>query len=320
MSLPRTHGLYPILQWGFFPAALIGLPWSIHWAIAQGVAVPVATYAGIAVIGLLFLLMERILPYRAAWNTSRGDLGNDTTSALIAYLLIPKLVGPLYWAALAGVAAWLATLAGGGLWPTQWPLWAQLILLLLAGDAGRYWGHRLAHEVPLLWRFHAVHHSAERLWFFNAMRQHPVDKLWFMATELVVPILLGVSGEVLALYLAVTAVCGFTQHCNIDLKLGPLYWIFNVGELHRWHHSQAIAESDHNYGNNLIVYDRLFGTVYHPEAGGEQRGVGPIGLLNPDYPKTYWGQFCAPFRRGQLDKPRPAEERADAATTGRSAA
>ncbi len=299
-----------ILRYGFFPAALVATPWAVHRLLEAGWHVALATYVPVALLGLAYLLAEHWIPYRREWNTPVGDIGTDVLSGAIAYVLIPRLFGPLYWAALAGVTASLAERAGGSLWPGHWPLWAQLILLLLAGDAGRYWGHRLAHEIPLLWRFHAVHHSPGRLWFFNAVRQHPVDKLWFMASELLVPILLGASGEVLSLYFAVTAVCGFAQHTNADLRLGPLYWVFNVVEMHRWHHSRNPAESDHNYGNNLIVYDRLFGTCFHPEARGERQGVGPIGLLNPNYPRRYWGQLLAPFRRGQLDKADPEPLRA----------
>ena len=115
-------------------------------------------------------------------------------------------------------------------------------------------------------------------------------------------VLMGASGDVLALYLGVTAVCGFSQHCNIDMRLGFFYWFFNVVDLHRWHHSKDVAESDNNYGNNLIVYDRLFGTYYHPERqGAPDRSVGDIGLLNPDYPQNYLGQLLAPFHKG-LDK------------------
>lgn len=263
------------------------------------------TYGTIVLLWLSFFVFEQLMPYRQKWNQPAGDIANDMLSATIAYGILPRLLGPVYTAALAGVTAWLAVQAGGQLWPHDWPMWAQLALLLLAGDAGRYWGHRLAHEIPVLWRFHAVHHSATRLWFFNGMRQHPVDKVWFMASELLFPILLGASGEVLSLYLITTAVCGYFQHTNMDVKLGPFYYLFNVVELHRWHHSKDIAESDNNYGNNLIVYDRLFGTCYHPEAKGETRQVGDIGLINPNYPKGYFQQFIAPFRKGRLDKELP---------------
>lgn len=291
-----------IVQWGFFPAVVFGAPTAIYWLVHTGNSVFVATYSVVLAISLLFLFAELYLPYRKDWSKSQGDLSNDIISGTVAYVILPTILKPLYIALLAGATAWIAMQWGGSLWPSEWPLAAQLVLMLLLGDAGRYWGHRWAHEVPFLWRFHAVHHSAKRLWWWNATRQHPVDKAWFTFTEMLFPVLLGADGLVLAMYLGVTAVCGFSQHCNIDLKLGPFYWFFNVVDLHRWHHSKNVEESDNNYGNNLIVYDRLFGTYYHPERQEpEPREVESIGLLNPNYPQNYLGQLAAPFENG-LDK------------------
>lgn len=294
--------VYKFFQWALFPILLFGAPTAIYLLLDNGMSVAVATYAVVLTLGVLFLVIERLMPYRREWNQLQGDLKNDLISGTIAYGILPIFLKPIYVALLAGATAWIAARTGGSAWPDTWPLAAQVVLLLLVADAGRYWGHRLAHEIPFLWRFHAVHHSATRLWWWNATRQHPVDKAWFMFTELFFPILLGVDGTVVALYFGVTVVCGFAQHCNIDLKLGPFYWIFNVVELHRWHHSKVPGESDNNYGNNLIIYDRLFGTCYHPERQqNSDRQVGDIGLINPDYPQNYLGQLLAPLTRG-LDK------------------
>ena len=304
MEQPKTDTslVYRIAQWTFFPVALFGTPASIYFLIEAGWSAPLATYAVLVVLGLTYWLAEFLMPYRTLWNSPQGDLGNDVISGTVAYILLPIVLKPVYVAMLAGGTAWLAARYGAAVWPSDWPFVAQVILMLLLGDAGRYWGHRLAHTVPLLWRFHAVHHSAHRLWWWNATRQHPVDKAWFTFTEMLCPVLLGADGVVLSLYLGVTAVCGFSQHCNTDLKLGPFYWFFNVVELHRWHHSKDVAESDNNYGNNLIVFDRLFGTYYHPERQEQSdRQVGAIGLINPEYPQNYLGQLLAPFRK-DLDK------------------
>ena len=299
---------HQLSQWAFFPAVLIGTPTVIYWLIQSGFSIPVSTYLTVVVLGLVFWLAEWLLPYKAEWNKPQGDLSNDLISGTIAYVILPVFLKPIYIAALAGGTAWLAAQYGSSIWPSDWPLVFQLALMLVLGDAGRYWGHRLAHEVPFLWRFHAIHHSAKRLWWWNATRQHPVDKAWFTFTEMLFPVLLGAEGIVLSMYLGVTAVCGFSQHCNIDLKLGPFYWIFNVVDLHRWHHSKNTEESDNNYGNNLIIYDRLFGTYYHPEHQGKpDADVGEIGLVNPDYPQNYIGQLKAPLTRG-LDKINPASE------------
>ena len=81
-----------------------------------------------------------------------------------------------------------------------------------------------------------------------------------------------------------------------------MYYFFNVVDLHRWHHSKEIQESNNNYGNNLIVFDRLFGAYFHPERQEvPSRQIEEIGLINPGYPEGYLGQLTAPFKDG-LDK------------------
>ena len=294
--------IYRATQWILFPLFLFSVPSIIYVLINNGTSVAKATYLVVVVLGLLFWTAEWFMPFKKVWNQPHGDIANDLMSGTVAYIILPIFLKPIIIAALAGGTAWLATMYGSSIWPSDWPIIYQLILLLLVGDAGRYWGHRLAHEVPLLWNFHAVHHSAERLWWWNATRQHPVDKAWFTFTEMLFPVLLGADGIVLAMYFGVTAVCGYSQHCNINMKLGIFYWFFNVVDLHRWHHSKKVEESNNNYGNNLIVYDRLFGTYFHPERQvDENSSVGEIGLLNPNYPKNYIGQLKAPFIKG-LDK------------------
>jgi len=294
--------LYNALQWAFFPMVLVLTPWLIYRLINNGGSVAITTYVVAVAVGLIFWLAEWLIPFKEKWNHSHDDIGNDVVSGVIAYILLPIFLKPMFIALLAGGAAWLSTQYGGTIWPSHWPIVAQLILMLILGDAGRYWGHRLAHEVPVLWNFHAVHHSTKRLYWWNATRQHPVDKTWFMFTEMLFPVLLGADGIVLSMYFGVTVVCGFSQHCNINIKLGSLYYIFNVVDLHRWHHSKVIQQSNNNYGNNLIIFDRLFGTYFHPERQEDpNKHIDEIGLLNPDYPEDYLGQLAAPFKDG-LDK------------------
>lgn len=301
--IKKNSSLYHFLQWAFFPMALIGTPYLIYTLISNGSSVALTTYIVAVGVGLIFWLAEWLMPFKEHWNHSHGDISNDLASGIVAYIILPIFLKPFYIALLAGGAAWLSTQWGGSIWPSDWPVMLQLILLLIVGDAGRYWGHRLAHTVPFLWRFHAVHHSTKRLYWWNATRQHPVDKSWFTFTEMVFPVLLGADGIVLAMYFGVTVVCGFSQHCNINLKLGPLYWFFNVVDLHRWHHSKKIGESNNNYGNNLIIFDRLFGTYFHPERQTQyNQQLGELGLLNPEYPQDYIGQLAAPFKDG-MDKP-----------------
>jgi sterol desaturase/sphingolipid hydroxylase (fatty acid hydroxylase superfamily) len=67
-----------------------------------------------------------------------------------------------------------------------------------------------------------------------------------------------------------------------------------MAELHRWHHSLDIEEANRNYGNNILFWDIVFGTVYWPK---DRDASATIGNNIPDYPKGYLGQLMAPFRR-----------------------
>ena len=253
----------------------------------------------IAFCGLLSIgILERLFPYREDWNTNDGDIGNDIVNVIITQTIIPKLFTPLSYIALAAFTAWIAKIIGNNLWPHHWNLFGQLALVLVIAEFGRYWVHRWAHTIPLLWRFHAVHHSPNRLYLLNAARFHPIEKVFFLMPEVVPFILLGTNAEALGMYAVFNSIHGLFQHSNIELKLGWLNYIFSMAELHRFHHSKIIKESNSNYGNNLIIWDIVFGTFYYPK----NRGVGTIGLFNPEYPKDYIGQLKAPFR-GDIDKP-----------------
>ena len=131
----------------------------------------------------------------------------------------------------------------------------------------------------------------------NVGRFHPVEKGLQFLFDALPFILLGVSAEVLALYFVFYSVNGFFQHCNIELRLGYLNYLVSGPELHRWHHSRKIEESNSNYGNNLIIWDTLFATRYLPEG----KRVGELGLVNRHYPQSFSAQMKTPFVKG-LDK------------------
>lgn len=157
-----------------------------------------------------------------------------------------------------------------------------------------YWPHRWMHESPLLWRFHAIHHSARRVYWLNGLRAHPGEHLFrgFLSS---IPLgVLGAPPEVLAYVLVISRVAGLFQHANIHFALGPFAWVFSIGELHRWHHSKVRHEADHNYGDTFIVWDTLFGTRYLPAGVGAPIEAGFEGI--EAYPTSWWGQQLAPFR------------------------
>ncbi len=255
----------------------------------------------VSLLGMLTIaVIERIMPYRDDWNRSDGDVKTDAIHVLVTQIFITKSLEFVWPLLFMGLAISLSTAFGPeNLWPHEWPILAQLFLMLFIAEFGRYWIHRAAHEVPLLWQFHAVHHSPNRLYFFNAARFHPLEKMYLLIPEVVPFVLLGTNAECLAIYAVFNSLHGFMQHGNIHVRGGVFNYIFSLTQLHRWHHSQNIEESNKNYGNNLIFWDMLFGTYFNPK----NREVEVIGLLNRDYPKGYIDQVKAPFSSTDLTKP-----------------
>jgi sterol desaturase/sphingolipid hydroxylase (fatty acid hydroxylase superfamily) len=196
---------------------------------------------------------------------------------------VPRLLAPA-----------AAALGAASAWPAHWPLLAQLPLALLAGEAVQYFTHRLGHEWEPLWRLHATHHSAPRLYFLNAARFHPLDVAIDTAAGLVPLVLLGAPAATTALFALFTAVFGYLQHCNVRVALGPLNYVFSMAELHRWHHAKDLRDANTNYGSNLIVFDLLFGTFHWPKDREPPEEIGLPALRA--FPQSYWGQLASPLR------------------------
>jgi len=283
-----SYGAFPVIFGGAMSAAL--------WLASRG------TFHGPQLLALLgptyvaVMLLERLFPYHERWQRSHGDLAVDGLLAGTSVTAIGALT-PVFQATGFVVAARLSFAFGGTLWPAQWPLWAQLVLAAVIGEFFAYWQHRLAHENPWLWRFHAVHHSAPRLYWLNNIRFHPVDLLLESAVKAIPLAALGAGEEIFLLTALLTGAHGVFQHANVELRLGPLNWVFSMAELHRWHHSRSRREANTNYGSDLILWDVVFGTRFLPDRA-PPTDIGLAGM--PQFPSTYWAQIMAPVRWKRL--------------------
>lgn len=263
-------------------------------AVAYGIQIeqPVLAF-NIAYVALAIAIasLERVFPHEVAWLKNDGQVVPD-----VAHTLLNKGVAQviIVLVTFMGVAE-LASPAAGALWPETLPFALQTILGLAIAEFGLYWKHRLAHEWPPLWRFHAVHHSVTRLWFLNTGRFHLVDTLTGLAVAMPVLLLLGAPKDIMIMVSAITAIIGILTHSNVEVRCGVLNWVFNTPELHRWHHSKVLAEGNRNYGENLMLFDQLFGTYFNPA----RRPPVDIGILEP-MPKSFWGQLAIPFTRAPL--------------------
>jgi sterol desaturase/sphingolipid hydroxylase (fatty acid hydroxylase superfamily) len=167
--------------------------------------------------------------------------------------------------------------------------WLQAVEVIVLSDLFVYWGHRLQHHVPFLWRFHCIHHSAEHLDWIAAHREHPLDSIYTVGLINLPAFIMGFPLHTLAGLLAFRGLWAIYIHSNVRLPLGPFRMFIGAPELHHWHHSRE-RESG-NYANISPLMDLIFGTYRCPDTEPENLGISEA------MPKTYLGQLLHPFRR-----------------------
>lgn len=261
------------LSWILWPFLVGGGMTAVHAAVGRGFS-PAMALVGLQVLTVLIVvLFERWMPEHPSWNIARGDVRTDALHMFVSGILISGLLRTLLFAVTPGFR----------LWPTSWPLPAQLVLALFIADLGSYTTHVVTHRVGWLWPLHAPHHSSRRLYWLNTSRMHPLDTSSTLVLSLLPLALLGIPPAVLALFDAFAIVHLMLQHSNVCLRHGVLNHFFATAEFHRWHHSSARALGDGNYASFLSLWDHLFGTFQMPRAAIKPDEVGLYdGTAVPD--------------------------------------
>jgi sterol desaturase/sphingolipid hydroxylase (fatty acid hydroxylase superfamily) len=160
------------------------------------------------------------------------------------------------------------------------PLWGMWLLTFVLIDFVFYIYHRMSHRMRFLWAIHMSHHSSEEMNFAVSFRQAwfgPISKIPFFIS---LP-LIGLDPTIIAVAGVMSTLWGIIGHTQIVGKLGPLEWVFNTPSHHRVHHGSNKQYIDKNYGNLLIIWDRMFGT-FEPEREQVQFGlVNNVNTYNP---------------------------------------
>jgi sterol desaturase/sphingolipid hydroxylase (fatty acid hydroxylase superfamily) len=280
---PRLARCLRLLGWPLLLGGCIGLL-ALGMAWGRG---PLAFGIAYALLALALYRLERFIPHERAWLVDDGQLPAD-----LAHTLVSKSLA--YWLVVTGASLGLYSTAPAAetLWPEHWPLWLQVLLGLTVAEFGFYWAHRVSHEWRPLWRFHAVHHSVRRLWFANTGRFHLMDTFRSMTFGLPLLFLLQAPELIFTWVSAITAFVGLLTHCNVDFRTRALHRVLNTPALHRWHHAPNAIEGNTNYGENLTVWDSLFGTYLDPADRSPPRVIGIPEFM----PRDYLGQVWMPFR------------------------
>lgn len=238
---------------------------------------------------LIFVFIEKLFPLRREQPVFRPQWQTDFQHFVVNHMVVGfvllatnLLVHQLFgWAAHDGVRGWVAGLN----------FWLALFLIVLVADLVQYWTHRAYHELPALWRLHAVHHSVEHMDWMAGSRQHLLEVL-ITRTLVLAPIyVLGFAKEVIDAYIVIVGFQAVFNHANVSVRLGPLRYLVVTPNFHHWHHSQDSEAIDRNYAAHFAFLDHLFGTAVQSDRAWPAR----YGVVGDYVPPGFWRQFLFPF-------------------------
>ena len=223
----------------------------------------------------LLIFAERIWTKREDWLLTPREFAEDAFWLGFAALLWVPLYGDFYETPLSEAFTWLRdrspldlTLAP----TTVAGLLGAVLLVKLVESFIYYWCHRIQHESLFFWRMHATHHHITKMGCLRGDRTHPLEYLTLALGTPIALALFGASDDVIAVTAAFHFWNGSLNHANLPLRSLPIYdWVFATAPQHHAHHALEMRQSNSNYGCNLILWDRLFGTYCGDET------VGPIG-------------------------------------------
>lgn len=184
----------------------------------------------------------------------------------------------IFTGAAVGVAIW-AEVNGYGLFNLiEVPMYISVLFCFIALDFAIWFAHLASHKVPVLWAVHRMHHSDVDIDVSTAIRFHPIEIVLSMVWKMLIVVLLGAPAISVLIFEIVLNGAAMFNHSNIKLPLGldrVLRLFIVTPDMHRVHHSIEHKETDSNYGFNLAIWDRLFGTyIDQPEAGHEGMKIG----------------------------------------------
>jgi len=258
-----------------------------------------SAFAGIlAAMGLWELAAPRRVPRFSKIRRWTTNLGLSVFNSGMLRFLVPVLA--------VGAAAW-AQDNGLGLFnvlslpqPVAWLLAFLLLDLLIYGQ------HMLFHFVPIFWRLHKVHHADPEFDSSTGIRFHPVEILLSMFIKLGMVVVLGAAPIAVILFEIVLNGTALFNHGNVRLPLrvdAMLRRILVTPDMHRVHHSVIRQETDSNFGFNLSVWDRLFGTYRaEPEKGHLEMEIG-LPEFRTDAPTGFIWSLGLPFRASREKEP-----------------
>lgn len=239
---------------------------------------------------LVFVVIEKLFPlykgqmlFRKEWQTDLKHFAVNHFIVGLALLVVNFLLHHLF--------GWLVR-SDFQQFVQHTPFVPQLLVCILVADLAQYWTHRAYHEVPFLWRFHAVHHSVKTMDWLAGSRQHMLELIVTRVAVLAPLYILGFSEGVMNAYIIVVGFQAVFNHANVHLPWGPLKYVIVTPDFHHWHHASDDEAIDKNYAAHYAFLDYLFGTAVK----STKKFPESYGVVGDYMPEGFVRQQLFPFR------------------------
>lgn len=213
------------------------------------------------IIGLLglFFTLEQILRSPFSFKKRGAHLFQN-----ILFQLVLTVLNIFFISVLVYCIEWLNTNQIGLLFWIEFPFWIKLIISIALYDFTTYWIHRASHKIPVLWRFHRVHHSDTTMDSSTSFRFHPLEIIFiYQSGNILTAAVFGTDVISMAMYYFIVYIFFFLEHSNLNYPkwLNKTFGIiFVMPDHHRVHHHQEQQFTDSNFADIFIIWDRIFVT------------------------------------------------------------
>jgi len=172
------------------------------------------------------------------------------------------------------------------------PGWLSVFIAIVLLDGIIYLQHVMFHALPILWRLHRMHHADLDLDVTSGPRFHPLEMILSLLIKLAAIMVVGPPVVAVLLFEVILNVMAMFNHSNIALPGiidRGLRWLIVTPDMHRVHHSTVNRETNSNFGFNLSIWDRLFGTyLAQPALGHQAMQIGLNQFREPKYLTLHW--------------------------------
>jgi len=218
---------------------------------------------------LIFMACEFIFPLYKRTKKTFIRWGTNFLFVIIDVLIL-RLTFPLL---AVGFASICVDKGFGLLNNVSLPFGLSLLISILLLDLGIWFQHFLFHRYRIFWRFHKIHHSDEELDFSTGIRFHPIEILISMIFKFFYILIIGPSAIMVIIFEIILNGSSIFNHSNIIIPRSfelLLRRIIVTPSMHRIHHSIEEEETNSNFGFNLSIWDRIFGTYLHKSKRSEE--------------------------------------------------